>query len=164
MPEETTDPVQVYVPTYEDCPNECVETRTLTRGGQVALWSLRRWLLARRRGENVDETLAEMFRLAGCPEATSLLDEFMALLNHCALRQIEIRCACAKTLSVDEFLMLRALRYIQKGKREEAQKRVQRLLPQPLVPIFLRLAGLFVDALGRRDISLDRLTQLRVVA
>jgi hypothetical protein len=162
--EAETDPVQIYVPSLEDCPAETVETRSLTRGGQVALWSLRRWLLARRRGEKLDQPLSEMYRLAGCPEANALLDEFMSLLNHAALRRVEIRCACAKTISVDELLLLTVLRKIQNGNEQEAKKRIRRLLPASLVPIFFRLAQLFTSALKQRDISLDRLTQLRVVA
>ncbi len=164
MPEPEANPVRVYTPTFEDCPNEAVETRNLTRGGQVALWSLRRWLLARRRGEKVDQALAEMFRLAGCPEATSMVDEFISLLNHVALRPVEIRCTCARTLSADELLMLRVLRYIQRGEGSEAKARIARLLPGALGPAFCRIAGLFVHSLQRRNISLDRLTQLRVVA
>lgn len=156
--------VKHYVPSAADLPRTEIRTADLTRGPQLVVWSIRKWLQSRRdkhRRQAVAYRTA--YRMAGISEAAEILDEMMMVLATGSFRPVLVECACCRQLSTDEVLLLRTLRSLQLGKIDVARRRIQRLLPGALAHAFCRSANAYVDLLNRADLSLGQMTELALV-
>lgn len=131
-----------------------VRTETLSLGGQLFIWSARRWRVAMEQGESVDDALAYTYGIARCPEAVALLDETMSLVAVAASRPVTIRCVRCPTLSDDERDLLRALQDLQRGRVEHAAEQVARIVAGRLRHAFCRSATVYADALDAADVPL----------
>ena len=68
-----------------------VRTKTLSLGGQLFIWSARRWLIAGQKKERIQEVLAHPYHAAKCPDAAQLLDEMMSIVAVSSFRPVTIR-------------------------------------------------------------------------
>ena len=131
-----------------------VRTETLSLGGQLFIWSARRWRVAVEREESVEEALAYTYGIARCPEAIALLDETMSLVAVAAFRPVAIRCVRCPTLSEDERDLLRAIQDVQRGHHARAATHVGRILAGRLRQAFCRSAAAYAEALDAADVPL----------
>ena len=153
--------VQIYDPGPTDSEQTPFLVKDLSRGAQLAVWSIRKWVLQRRRQAS-DATLIKTYELAGIASAAESLDEFMTLLSTIAMRPVTIECACSKTLTGDELLILRTLRSLQAGQHEAARLSIARLVNGHLGNVFCRSAEIYTKKLSRANLSLNHITKLSV--
>ena len=125
-----------------------VRTASLSLGGQLFIWSIRRWRDARAQRESLDDALAYTYGVAGCPDAIPLVDEVMSLVAVSAFRPFTIRCVRCPTLSGDEWALLRAVQSVQSGHAERALALVGTIVAGRLGHAFCRSAKPYVDALA----------------
>lgn len=142
------------------------ETRiaTLSTGGQLLVWSVRRWVAAANSRECALQALAAPYRLLNCTPAVPLLDECLCLVALAATHPVAIRCLCSTTLSDDELLILRALQRI--GRRDECGARAAAgcLVAGRIAHAFVRAAAVYVDELRSAGLFLDSTPDLKLVA
>lgn len=129
-------------------PDVEVRTASLSLGGQLFIWSIRRWRDAMTQRESLDDALAYTYGVAGCPEAIPLVDEVMSLVAVAAFRPFTIRCVRCQTLSGDEWALLRAAQSLQSGHPERARTFVGTIVAGRLGHAFCRSAKPYVDALA----------------
>lgn len=135
----------------------------LSAGGQLLVWSMRRWLIAAARRERVSEVLAEPYRLLHCGSAVAYIDECLALAVLASLHPVTIRCLGAPTLSADEALIWRSMQRIERGDEAGALQLAQGLIAGRLAGVFVRSADLYVRELGKGGIPLVSPPDLRLV-
>ena len=131
-----------------------VPVASLSMGGQLFVWSLRRWRLAIVEKEPLDGALAYTYGVAGCPEAVPLIDEVLSLVAVSAFRPFAIRCVRCQRLSADEWLVLRALQEIQRGDEVRAAAIIGKLVAGRLGHAFCRSAKSYVEALDAVGVML----------
>ena len=124
-----------------------IKTCTLSLGGQLFIWSMRRWVQASRDKTSISEALASPYRAAKCIAATDVLDELMSLIAAVSYRPVKIRCLPCPTLSSDEWLILHSLQKIQSQEETGAQKLIQEFMVGRLAHTFLESATRYVDLL-----------------
>ena len=129
--------------------NPKIETRHLSRGGKLFVWSARRWLIAGQRKEKLETVLGRTYQLANCPEAASLLDEIMSLIAIGAYRPVAIRCLTCPILSADEWALISVLRKLHLKESEQARMIIDDLMRGALVATLLRAAGIYADCLSQ---------------
>ena len=150
---------------YNPGPTDAEQTpflvKDLSRGAQLAVWSIRKWVLQRRRGAD-DATLIKTYEMAGITSAAESLDELMTLLSMIAMRPVKVECSCCGTLSGDELLILRTLRSLQASQQEAARLSIARLVNGHLGTVFCRSAEIYANKLSRANLSLNHITKLYV--
>ena len=137
-----------------------VRTEALSLGGQLFIWSARRWRVAVEQGRSVEEALAYTYGVARCPEAAALLDETMSLVAVAAFRPVNIRCVPCPTLSSDERDLLRAIQDLHRGRLDRAAEHVGRMVAGRLRQAFCRSASAYAAALDEADVPLVEKLQL----
>ena len=135
----------------------------LSAGGQLLVWSMRRWLIAAAKRERVSEALAEPYRLLHCEPAVGYMDECLALAVLASLHPVTIRCLDAPTLSADEALIWRSMQRIERRDEAGALQLAQGLIAGRLSGVFVRSADLYVRELGKAGIPLASAPDLRLV-
>ena len=153
--------VQIYNPGPTDAEQTPFLVKDLSKGAQLAVWSIRKWVLQRRRKAD-DATLIKTYEMAGITSAAESLDEFMTLLTTIAMRPVNIECSCCNKLAGDELLILRTLRSLQAGQQEAALLSIARLVNGRLGTVFCRSAEIYVNKLSRANLSLNHITKLYV--
>ena len=126
-----------------------IETRHLSRGGKLFVWSARRWLIAGQRQEKLETVLGRTYELANCPEAAFLLDEIMSLIAIGAYRDVAIRCLTCPILSADEWVLISVLRKLHLKENEQARMIIDDLMRGALATTLLRAGGLYADCLSQ---------------
>lgn len=135
----------------------------LSAGGQLLVWSMRRWLIAAAKRERVSEALAEPYRLLHCESAVGYMDECLALAVLASLHPMTIRCLGAPTLSDDEALVWRSMQRIERGDEAGALQLARGLIAGRLSGVFVRSADLYVRELGKAGVPLVSAPDLRLV-
>lgn len=135
----------------------------LSAGGQLLVWSMRRWLIAAAKREHVAEALAQPYRMLHCEPAVGYMDECLALAVLASLHPMTIRCLGAPTLSADEALIWRSMQRIERGDEAGALRFAQGLIAGRLAGVFVRSADLYVRELGKAGIPLASVPDLRLV-
>ncbi len=136
----------------------------ISQGGQLLLLSMRQWVLMKGSQQSISQTLSPTYNRLRCPTAAiDPLNEFMSLLALAAIRPIEIRCHCSKTLSADELSLLKSLRAIQLDDQDRASKELSTMLTGSLERSFQRTAGIYVETLRTAGLSLTGVRHLSVV-
>lgn len=153
--------VQIYNPGPTDSGQTAFLVKDLSRGAQLAVWSIRKWAQQRCR-QTSDSSLLNTYKLAGIPSAVDSLDEFMTLLSSVAMRPVTIECTCYKTLTSDELLILRTLRSLQARQKEVAHLSIARLVNGPLGSVFCRSAETYAKKLSSAKFSLNHFSKLYV--
>ena len=136
---------------------------TLSAGGQLLVWSMRRWLIAAAKRERVSEALAQPYRMLHCESAVGYVDECLALAVLASLHPVTIRCLGAPTLSADEAMIWRSMQRIERGDEAGALQLAQGLIADRLAGVFVRSADLYVRELGKAGIPLVSAPDLRLV-
>ena len=131
-----------------------VRTASLSLGGQLFVWSARRWRIAVEREEPLGDVFENTYRIARCPEAMHLVDELLSLVAVSAFRPFAIRCVPCQTLSSDEWLILRAMQEIQREDQDRALTCIGRIVVGPLRQAFCRSATPYIDTLVGAGLSL----------
>ena len=139
------------------------DSKSLSFGGQLALWSLRTWTIAAKRKLCAHKALDPLYQRSNCPVAVTYLDESMSLLALAAFRPLQFNCHCSHQLSDDELCLLQCLRALQRGDESEALKHIQQVVGGSLALTFCRVAGLYVEALRVSGHSLTGVSYLAVV-
>lgn len=137
--EDTNDDAVIY--------GRSIKTCTLSLGGQLFIWSMRRWVKASRDKTSISDALASPYRAAKCGAASDVLDELMSLIAAVSYRPVKIRCLSCPTLSCDEWLILHSLQKVQSHQEDKAQKLIQEFMVGRLAHTFLKSATHYVDLL-----------------
>jgi hypothetical protein len=140
-----------------------IQTKTLSLGGQLFVWSARRWLIAAQKKEQIEAALAYPHRTAKCPGAAKLLDEIMSILAVSAYRPVTIRCLHCPVLDNDEWLLIQTLRKLQTNDEKEAAGLVDEFIRGALATTFLRAATLYANSLSLVGKPITRTNFLRVI-
>jgi len=140
-----------------------VKTKMLSLGGQLFVWSARRWLIAGQRKEKINEVLAHPYQAAKCPEAAQLLDEMMSIVAVSSFRPVTIRCLHCPSLDEDEWLLTQALRQLQTNNEQGAAEVVDEFIRGALATTFLRVAALYASSLSKVGKPITRANFLRIV-
>ena len=138
-------------------------TKDLSCGAQLFIWSLRHWLVATRMKQPPPLAMREVYQVAGCVEAATLIDELMCLVGVASKRRIEVRCCCRKTLSQDEMLLLSCMRLLQQNESAKAAEVLDTLMMPALSRSVCRFADQYVVLLTDEGLSLIAPTKLKVV-
>lgn len=137
---------------------------SLSRGGQLFIWSLRHWLVAIRLKQTPPLALRDAYVAADCSEGEILIDEIMSLIGVASKRHIEIRCCCKKRLSNDETLLLSCLRLLQAGEVDKAATALDTLMVPALSRAVCRIADQYRCLLMNAGLSLTSSRQFTVVS
>tara|TARA_B100001094_G_scaffold326408_1_gene382490 strand:- start:669 stop:1163 length:495 start_codon:yes stop_codon:yes gene_type:complete len=140
-----------------------IQTKTLSTGGQLFVWSARRWLIAAQKKEQIEMALAHPYRTAKCPGAAKLLDEIMSILAVSSFRSVTIRCLHCPVLDNDEWLLIQILRKLQTNDEKEAARLVDEFMRGALATTFLRAANLYATSLSNVGKPITRITFLRLI-
>lgn len=140
-----------------------VTTKMLSLGGQLFVWSARRWLVAGQRKEQIHEVLAHPYQAAKCPEAAQLLDEMMSIVAVSSFRPVTIRCLHCPSLDKDEWLLTQAVRKLQTNNEQGAAEVVDEFIRGALATTFLRVAALYANSLSKVGKRITRANFLRIV-
>mgnify|MGYP003312855785 CR=1 FL=1 len=140
-----------------------VRTKTLSLGGQLFIWSARRWLIAGQKKERIQEVLAHPYHAAKCPDAAQLLDEMMSIVAVSSFRPVTIRCLHCPVLDKDEWLLIQAVRKLQTGNEEDAAEVVDAFIRGALAKTFLRVTALYASSLLKVGKPITRANFLRIV-
>ena len=154
--------VNYFKPTPTDQIKTALPVRELSKGGQLVLWCIRRWVQRRRLSEGVDTTLKRTYTLAGIAEAQQPFEELMTLLATVAVRHVVVECQCSAFLSSDELLLMHTLRSLQSGHREIAEQRIARIIVGQLGSTFCRIGADYVKSLEKGGFSLNQISVLSV--
>lgn len=139
------------------------DSKSLSFGGQLVLWSLRTWTIAAKRKLCVQKALDPIYQRSNCQVAVAYLDESMSLLALAAFRPMRFNCHCSRALSDDELCILQCLRALQRGDESEALRHIQQAVGGRLALTFCRVAGLYVEALRVSGHSLTGVSYLTEV-
>ena len=153
--------VKIYVPGPDDLEQTTFLVKDLSRGAQLVVWSVRKWVQQRRRQTN-ESTLLKTYELAGISSAADTLDEVMTLLSRITMRPVTIEQPSCRTLAPDELIILRTLRSLQSGKKKAALLSIARIVNGRLRNVFCRSAEIYVKKLSRAKLSLNHITKLHV--
>lgn len=140
-----------------------IQTKTLSPGGQLFVWSARRWLIAAQKKEQIEMALAHPYQTAKCPGAAKLLDEIMSILAVSSFRPVTIRCLHCPVLDNNEWLLIQTLRKLQTNDEKEAAVLVDEFMRGALATTFLRAANLYATSLSKIDKPITRINFLRLV-
>jgi len=135
----------------------------LSAGGQLLVWSMRRWLVAAAKRERVSEALEQPYRMLHCEPAVGYLDECLALAVLASLHPVTIRSLGAPTLSADEALIWRSMQRMERRDEVGSLQLAQDLIAGRLAGVFVRSADLYVRELGKAGIPLASTPDLRLV-
>ncbi|MEJ6705169.1 MAG: hypothetical protein QNL15_13360 [Pseudomonadales bacterium] len=144
-------------------PENELATEDLSCGAQLFIWSLRHWLVAIRMKQPPPLAMREAYLVAGCVDATILVDELMCLVGVASKRRIEIRCCCRKTLSQDEMLLLSCMRLLQQDESQKAADLLGALMMPALSRSVCRVADQYRVLLKEAGLSLIAPAKLKVV-
>lgn len=144
-------------------PQAATDSKSLSFGGQLVLWSLRTWTIAAKRKLCVHQVLDPLYQRSNCQIAVGYLDESMSLLALAAARPLNFNCHCSQYLSEDELCILQCLRALQRGDESEALRHIQQAVGGRLALTFCRVAGLYVEALRMSGHSLTGVSYLTEV-
>lgn len=139
------------------------DSKSLSFGGQLVLWSLRTWTIAAKRKLCVHQALDPIYQRSNCQVAVAYLDESMSLLALAAFRPMQFHCHCSQQLSDDELCVLQCLRALQRGDESDALRHIQQAVSGRLALTFCRVAGLYVEALRVSGHSLAGVSYLTEV-
>ena len=138
-----------YTPTNYDRRYTPVQVTDLKVGGQLALWSMRKWVQIRHKDQSVSERLLGPYAQAGISTAIDSFDESMLLLSKLAMRTVTFECTCSAVLNADEVRIIGALALLQKSELEAAKHNIGRILVGKLSDVYCRSANAYTDALRR---------------
>ena len=138
-----------YTPTNYDRRYTPVQVKDLKVGGQLALWSMRKWVQIRHKDQSVSERLLGPYAQAGISTAIDSFDESMLLLSKLAMRTVTFECTCSAVLNADEVRIIGALALLQKSELEAAKHNIGRILVGKLSDVYCRSANAYTDALRR---------------
>lgn len=139
------------------------DSKSLSFGGQLALWSVRTWTIAAKRKICVHTALDPLYRRSNCHVAVAYLDEAMSLLALAAFRPMHFNCHCSEQLTEDELCVLQCLRALQRGDEGDALLHIQEAIGGRLALTFCRIGNLYVEALCAGGHSLTGVSYLNEV-
>lgn len=136
----------------------------LSQGGQLLLWSLRRWAAATQYRVEPQPILAVPHEKMNCAGAEVLLDESLCVLAAGAKRNLSVLCGCSAHLSHDEWTVTRAVRLAQLEQQGAARTAIENLMMSRLSGAFTRSASLYAAALLRARLPITLTPALAVVS
>jgi hypothetical protein len=154
--------VNHYTPTPYDTKVTGIQVSDLSRGAQLSLWSIRKWVQQRQKTQRIADTLNNAYKLAGIPEAGELVDEYLSLMGRLSMRPVTVERPCCKTVSADELLILRTLRSLQLGHHDSAMLQISRIISGRFRDAFCRSAKAYVESLSSAGLSLNRISNLSI--
>lgn len=130
----------------------------------LLLWSMRRWAVARTRGEPITEVLAQPFLLARLPDAPTWVDEFLVKIAVAARNPLVFRHLHCHAVGRDENLLLGVLRLLQRRRRGVALRNLGEIVRRGGARSICEVGEQLVDRLARAGLVLERRAALTLVA
>lgn len=140
-----------------------IELPSLSIGGQLFVWGMRRWQYAVNNRICMSASLRPTFEKAGFAGGCELLDEMMCHLSIAAFRSVVIKCQCQKSLSTDEIILLQVMRALQRKDVESARTEVSQMIGGRFSQTFLRISQVYIDAQWNTNLSLNGASYLTIV-
>ena len=156
--------VRIYTPSCIDQDRTEITISDLSRGAQLTLWSIRRWVRNRSASGSEGPSIHAVFSQSGINnEAAEILSELLTLLSVIGIRRVRIQHISASHLTGDEVLILRVLRWLQVGQRKTGSLGISRLVRCDLANAFCRIGEAYAAVLAKHNLTFDMITNLSLV-
>ena len=143
---------------------EFLNANSLSKGGQLFVWSMRQWMMSIQDGRCVYRDLLPQYKHMRCEHGATLIDEMMCILRVSASRPLYFHKVRCPSLTCDELVFVKTLRALTHGDHETAASELGTVISGTLNRSFLRAAIDYLTVLADADLRITGANYLREVS